>query len=135
MREVLSALWEAMGNAEMGARAKRVPSVSKTNVGPHRSCPGFLGRWRELVVEGEDATALMVSVVRTKVQDQAERTGRTKRDQAAREGVYARSESLTRDAYWSANLAMARAALAGPALVTTKPKVSYGAVAQMLEEL
>jgi hypothetical protein len=97
--------------AQMPAAPKRVPKVRKTNVGPHKGCPGFLGRYRELVEDGEDARGLMIAMVRAKVAEHAARKGVEPMAVKARAGAYCNSVSLTRDTHWAQNIAAARVSL------------------------
>lgn len=112
---VLGALHVAMTAAKMATTPKRAPKVAKANVGPHRSSPGFLGRFRELVEAGEtveDATELLVALVQSKTEEHRDRRGFDEKAKRARTGHYLDSKSLTRDEWWSKNLGAARAHLA-----------------------
>ena len=92
--------------------AKKVPGVTRTNVGDFKGHVGFLGRHRELTEDGEDARELLVALVKAKVLEHSGRKGNEKMDQHSREGRYCNSLSLCRDCNWPGAIAAARVALA-----------------------
>jgi hypothetical protein len=107
MKRVNRALWEAREAAGMPVGAKP-NAVNKTHCGPHRGCPGLLGRYRELVIEGEaNPAALLGAVVRAKVEAQ----GKNDDSDKHRGGVFSTGITICREQYWSTNLAMGRVLL------------------------
>lgn len=107
MTTVLRALWEARKAAGMAVGPKP-RAVTRSACGPHKGCLGLLGRYRELVTDGEPEPAVLLgAVVRAKVAEQAERIDSPKHA----EGHYATGMTICREQYWEGNLNAGRTML------------------------